>query len=62
MTSDITYCVAQCKNVSCPRHSNRATKVVSWADFSKTCANYKRTANRAVKPLPLGMGSVKNSI
>ena len=40
--SDITYCTAKCKNISCPRHSSRATKVVSWADFSKTCANYKR--------------------
>ena len=42
MITDMTYCAAQCKNAGCPRHSNRATKVVSWADFSKTCANYKR--------------------
>lgn len=42
MTADMTYCAAQCKNISCPRHSIRATKVVSWADFSKTCDYYKR--------------------
>ena len=35
MKRQMTYCTAECANISCPRHSGRATKVVSWADFSK---------------------------
>ena len=48
--SDITYCVAECTNTKCERHSDNIKRwwfMVSLSDFSNDCPYYSAKERRS---------------